>query len=469
VLTWNHPTRGPITTGWITEGANLRHSRQFAYLGAAQSHFFNRRLVITTGYRVDEASDYVFGRTRIFPAGYETSSGINVLDPANVAKTTTRGPTRTYGGVFHVTEWMSVYGNKSTNFGSPRGTVIGPDGLVGPTTKGIGLDTGLKFNLLRNKVSLDLGYFDTSSNNVTEVLNLNLRTADSIGGAYNAVFSALSNPAGTARLFNPNDAAAVAALASNYSLLRPTFNAQGDLLDQASRGYEVRLTANPFPGMRLRATFSKTTRERENLYQVTLPTAAQLRAYIADLQTKNPGVNVGRLYAASDSSQTTIAQSLDNLDERLDLAIDNNSSNFGGGKGSFNIVASYDFQRFLKGFGVTATTVFRSGAYTGVYEVREGGVATGKLLDSQPIFGQSTTDVGLGLRYRTRFTWLRKTGVTLQLNVRNLLDETEPIVRRVNRRVIAPGTPAPTLATSTPGSYFLRDPRSWNLSAKFDF
>jgi hypothetical protein len=104
-----------------------------------------------------------------------------------------------------------------------------------------------------------------------------------------------------------------------------------------------------------------------------------------------------------------------------------------------------------------------------VYEVREGGVATGKLLDSQPIFGQSTTDVGLGLRYRTRFTWLRKTSVTLQLNIRNLLDESDPIVRRINRRVIAPGAPAPTLATSTPGSYFLRDPRSWNLSAKFDF
>ena len=469
VLTWNHPTRGPITTGWITEGENLRHARQFAYLTAVQSYFFKRRLVVTAGYRVDEATDYVFGRQRIFPAGYETSTGINVLDPANVVKSSSRGPTRTLGGVFHLTEWMSAYANRSTNFGSPRGTVVGPDGVIGPTTKGIGLDTGLKFNLFENKVSLDVGYFDTSSNNVTEVLNLNLRTADSIPGAYNAVFSALSNPAGTTRLFNPADAAAVAALRDTYSSLRPTFNAQGDLLDQASRGYEVRLTANPMKGMRLRATYSKTSRERENLYQLTIPAAVQLRAYIADLQKQNPGINVSALYSATDASQTTIAQSLNNLDERIDLTADNNSSNFGAGKGSFNIVTSYDFQRYLKGVGVTLTTVYRSGAYTGTYEVREGGLATGKLLDTQPLFGQSTTDFGLAVRYRTKFTWLRKTGVTFQLNVSNLLDETEPLVRRANKRIIAPGDSVPTLATSIAGSYFLRNPRAWNLSAKFDF
>ncbi len=469
VLTWNHPTRGPITTGWVTEGENLRRARQFAYLTAIQSYFFKRRLVVTAGYRVDEATDYVYGRKRIFPAGYEASAGINVLDPANVAKSSSRGPTRTIGGVFHFTEWLSAYANRSTNFGSPRGTVVGPDGIIGPQTKGIGLDTGLKFNLLANKVSLDVGYFDTSSNNVTEVLNLNLRTADSIGGAYNAVFSALSNPAGTTRLFNPADAAAVAALRDSYPYLRPTFNAQGDLLDQASRGYEVRLTANPMKGLRLRATYSKTQRERENLYQLTLPTATQLRAYIADLQKKNPGINVGALYAANDASRTTIDESLNDFDERIDQTADANSSNFGAGKGSFNIVASYDFQRYLKGFGVTATTVFRSGAYTGTYEVREGGVAAGKLLDTQPLFGESTTDVGLGLRYRTKLAWLRKTAVTFQLNISNLLDETDPMVRRAARSIIAPGATPPTVATSIASSYFLRNPRAWTLSAKFDF
>jgi iron complex outermembrane recepter protein len=48
-LTWTHPTRGPITTGWISEGANLRYARQISTLAALQSAFWNRRLVLTTG------------------------------------------------------------------------------------------------------------------------------------------------------------------------------------------------------------------------------------------------------------------------------------------------------------------------------------------------------------------------------------------------------------------------------------
>ena len=51
----------------------------------------------------------------------------------------------------------------------------------------------------------------------------------------------------------------------------------------------------------------------------------------------------------------------------------------------------------------------------------------------------------------------------------NLLDETAPLVRRANKSISAPGAPVPTVATSIANSYFLRHPRAWNLSAKFDF
>jgi outer membrane receptor protein involved in Fe transport len=200
--------------------------------------------------------------------------------------------------------------------------------------------------------------------------------------------------------------------------------------------------------------------QRENLYKFTMPMAEQLRAYIDDLQKKNPGVNVSGLSTASDP--TTIAESLNNLDERLDLATGNNSTNYGGGGYSINLAASYDFQRFLKGFGVTGTVLYKSGAYAGVYDIREGGVATGKLLGTKPLIGESMLDLGLNLRYRTRLAWLRNTRVTFQLNVRNLLDETDPISRRAGRMVVAPGAPVPTILRD--GSmfvqYFLRDPRA---------
>ncbi len=467
-LTWNHPTRGPITSGWVSEGENLRTARQISYLGAAQSRFFNNRLVLTAGFRKDEATDYVYGQQIVRPPGWEASNGLDILDRSNVRQTTTSGPTRTFGGVIHVTSWMSVYANKSTNFGPPRGNIVGPDAVTPPNTAGEGLDAGLKFEFLGGRIAADLGYFDTANNDVTEVLTLNLNSADSIRGAYNAVFPILNNPAGTARLFNSADPAAVADLATRFPLLRPFYGANADILDQASRGYEFRLTANPMPGLRLRATFSKTTRERENLYRYTLPMASQLRSYIADLQAKNPGVNVGNLATAANPT-TPIASLLDALDQRLDQSIDSLSNNFGGGKLNANLTASYDLPGRLKGFGVTGSARYKSGAYTGAYEIRTGGVATGALLGTVPLFGNSTIDYDASLRYRTRFTWLRRTSVTFQVNVFNVLDESDPIVRRMRTAVIAPGAPAPAAGSLIPSSYFIRTPRAWTLSSKFDF
>jgi iron complex outermembrane receptor protein len=465
-LTWNHPTLGPISSGWVTEGENLRTAHQFSYLAAAQSRFINNRLVVTAGYRVDEITDYVFGQTRVKPAGWTASNGLLALDRTNVAKTKTSGPTHSYGAVFHITPWMSVYGNKSSNFGPPRGNIVGPDALTPPITAGKGLDAGLKFTLLEGKVSLDLGYFDTSSNDVTEVLTLNVNTIDSIRGAYNAVFPILNAPVGSAQLFNTSDPAAAAALKAAYPLLRPVYNANADLLDQASRGYELRLTANPIKGVRLRATVSKTEREREGLYKFTLPIAAQLRTYIADLQKKNPGVDVGNLTGTANPG-VTIARLVDALDQRLDQSIDSLSNNFGGGKYSANLTTTYDFPGVLKGFGTTLSTRYTSGAYTGAYEVRTGGVSTGALVETVPVFGNSTITYDAALRYRTRLAWLRKTSVSFQLNVANLFDQSAPTIRRVSTIVIAPGAAAPT--SFSPSSYFIRTPRTISLTTKLDF
>ncbi|MBL9185900.1 MAG: hypothetical protein JNK23_00335 [Opitutaceae bacterium] len=464
-LTWTHPTLGPISTGWVTEGENLRQARQFSYLGATQSRFFRNRLVLTAGYRFDEATDYVYGQTRVRPPGWEASNGLIALDRTNVAKTTTKGPTRTLGAVVHLTSWMSAYANRSTSFGPPRGNVVGPDAVTPPNTAGKGLDVGLKFELFSERLYLDVGYFDTSNNGVAEVLTLNSNTADSIRGAYNAVFPILNNPAGTAPLFRTTDPSAVEALKAAYPLLRPVYNANADILDQASRGYEARLTANPVRGLRLRATFSKTERERENLFRFTAPMAAQLRTYITDLQARNPGVNVGNLATAANPG-VTIASLLDALDQRLDNAIDTLGNNFGAGRMNANLTTTYDFQKFLKGFGATLSTRYRSGAYTGAYEIREGGVASGKLLQTVPRFGQSTLDYDLSLRYRTRVPWVKNARATFQLNIVNLLDQSDPLIRRARTAVVAPGATPPPI---DPSSYFIRTPRAWTITSKFDF
>ncbi len=474
-LTWNHPTRGPITNGWVPISVGRTDIRQFSWVVAAQSRFINERLVLTAGYRVDDSFSYVFGETRDRSNGWEATNGLQVLDPTNIRKTETKGPTRTLGSVFRIAEWMRVYYNHSSNFGPPRGNVVGPDALTPPNTVGLGSDMGIRFSLFNSKLDLDLNYYDTSNNDVTEVLNINSNTSGTVRGSYNLIFPILNNPnrALSAPLFNSNDPAQVAALVAAYPAIRPVYNANADMLDQASRGYELRITANPMRGMRIRATASKTARERENLYKFTLPLVQQVQIYLKDLQAKNPGINIGALGLAPTSTTPvpdTISQHVTAMVSDLNNLLESNSNNFGGGKLSANLVFSYDFQERLKGWGTTFTARYNSGAYTGSYDLREGGVSSGKLLDTIPVFGPDTYNYGATLRYRTKLSWLNKTSLTVRLSVANLLNDTDPIIRRQSTDFIArPGGPSPTAADFRTTTFFIATPRNWTLAAQFDF
>ena len=51
----------------------------------------------------------------------------------------------------------------------------------------------------------------------------------------------------------------------------------------------------------------------------------------------------------------------------------------------------------------------------------------------------------------------------------SVLDQSSPLIRRVSTAVIAPGALPPKPGAYTPTSYFLREPRRWQLTTKFDF
>lgn len=482
VVTWNHPTRGPISSGWVSVAPNARDVEQYSYSGALQSRLLNNRLVLTAGYRWDDATNFVTNQTkRVKPPGWEATTGLLELDYDKTTESVDEGATHSIGGVFHLTEWMSVFANKSSNFGPPGGRTVGPDATIPEATFGNGLDYGLKFALFNNRLFIDVAYFETSSDGVAEVMNVNLATDGSIRGSYNGVFNILDNPATLTNqapgvvppIFDKDDAAAVAKLRQDYSQLVPFYNAAADLQDQSSRGYELRLTANPTRNIRLRATFSYTNRERENLYVYSLPMAEQLRSFVGALKTANPSRDIGNLVLASAPpavpNTTTVDSYLNTLDLVLDQNIENFGNNFGGGKMQANLTATYDFDGKFKGLGATVSTRYASAAYTGPYEVRAGGLSTGALIATEPTFGNSSINWDLGLRYRTKIGPNRKTNLILQLNVFNVLDQDDPLVRRIRTIVIAPGAPAPTPDQYIPSSYYIRDPRRWQLSAGFNF
>ena len=97
--------------GWIDGAAGTTNSYATqdsdARLAVVQSHFFNRRLVTTFGYRVDSAdiTSYAFGTDPVL------RSSIVDYDVAKATVNSVQGITRTQGAVLHATSWGSLIAN----------------------------------------------------------------------------------------------------------------------------------------------------------------------------------------------------------------------------------------------------------------------------------------------------------------------------------------------------------------------
>jgi len=150
----------------------------------AQSHFWNRRLVTTVGYRTDEGDATSFG----FSTDPVLKTDVVDLDPAKASTNRLKGITRTQGAVLHVTDWFSLIGNRSSNIGIPTFTNrVLPKGTIPDPTEGQGEDYGFSLNLLSNRVSMKAVAFataqqgQTGSGGINARYNLrNIRIADAL-------------------------------------------------------------------------------------------------------------------------------------------------------------------------------------------------------------------------------------------------------------------------------------------------
>lgn len=460
---YHHPTRGIVRSAWVPEvsGGNVYSvgTDLTSMMIGAQSHFFNRRLVLTTGIRRDRNTNLEYGTKQVFPPGWEHSTGYVAIDWDDPTQVRSEGRTNTYGAVLHTTDWLSAYANASTSLGVPRGAVvIGPDGLRPPMPKGEGLDAGLKFELLNNRVFLNLGYFRSQQLDGADRFDVQTTGATTILTNYNAIFQILGNPRGASPLYKSQ-----ADLAA-YPMLRPTWIPTGDLFDMESTGYEARLTANLWDGLRLRAGYSNTTRDRVNLMKYVTPIKEQLVQYLKDLQARNPGVDVYGLNSTANTQP--LGNYLEALLDRYQETYDLNELNFGTSAQRYNFFASYNFNKgWLKGVSTGVGMNHSTGVIAGYYFVRD--PVTGYITSSQPMRGNALTDWNGMLRYATRVSWLgRNTRVSVQLNVRNLLDQQDRHVRRVRNINVGPGDPLPPPEVTI---WFFQTPRSWTLTTRFEF
>lgn len=137
---------------WVTKD-------NFSSMVAIQSQFFDERLVFTGGYRRDESevNAAVAGGERLPNSTNLWRTPHYIFDPSTTERSS--GPTKTFGAVFTPLRWLGLSYNRSQSR-FPQGTVTDILGHPFKPITGDGKDYGVRFNLLGERLSLNLNFYD---------------------------------------------------------------------------------------------------------------------------------------------------------------------------------------------------------------------------------------------------------------------------------------------------------------------
>ncbi len=426
-------------TGWINGAAGTSNSyatqHADARLTIIQSHFLNRRLVTTLGYRVDEAdiTSYAFTTDPVL------KSSIVDYDVANATVNSVKGITRTQGAVLRATSWASLVANWSTNIGIPSFTnKVLPYGLTPDPSKGKGSDYGVSLDLFDNRLSMKAVYFQTKSTGNTGSGGIDARYNQRNIRIADALQPQLVGPG------LPYTAAQWAPIRASI-----TVPVTAAMFDQTSEGYEFSAVANPTSNWRVTATYSYTDRIRSNSsgadaipwygftfagnrqlvegvkqnpdasYTIT-PSAFTVGGTVArwlELASKAPGADLTRLVT---TGTTTAAQEILNIIRDINNDIDVNERRWGLRPHKVSFFTAYDFNTGrLKGLSAGVGYRWRSPNIIGRYA------------DGSEIQGRALEGADAMLRYSHRVSgWRLRGSMSYQINITNLLDQDGIIPQR---------------------------------------
>lgn len=467
----------PVVAPFVTR--NETESLSFAW----QAKWWEDRVVTLYGYRQDSVKSYAARpQQKVFlPLPNGGTAGIPTFDYARNYSVNpeplidTRGISRTFSGVYHATSWLSLTYNQSANF-TPVANPALRNFQNQPAPNGTG-DTreyGVRLYLLDNKLSVALARFENSSRD-------QVRNANSYIGGARQILSRLRDNYRDAG--DPNFA--TLAEAAGYTV--DTGNAS-DTWSFDAEGYELTVIYNPSRNWRISLTGSQNTNTqgvvleslREYLYKTTEPFQglATWRNYVTELRkiaggqasaqfALNPASATDRNQARLDADFIELrANSVESayLDEEVLRGITTSLN----GKYAFNGVTRYSFSRdtFLRGWAVGGNFRWRSAPIVGYERVPDPVTNRPGLRKdvSRPISGVSTLDLGAMVSYDTK-AW-RGTDLRIQLNVQNLLNETDPVLMGVDSDTYGVYGSQDALV---PIRYILVRPRNFVLSAKFTF
>ena len=387
---------------------------------ALQSSFWSERITTTAGVRHDTIKAW---QTDISadPVTDEVLSATRRADP----DTDESEATYTVGAVVALNSWLSVYGNRSTNFkDQPTATLYGDENeqpLVGPL-KGTGLDAGLKFMLLNKRVYATLGWFKVEQSNQAVGFN------GLVDLYVDAIWTAIANNGPGSEIREPHQASG------------------GDTQAVESEGFELEVTANLTPNWRLLFNASKA----EN---ITTGIDARLISYVATHRgewEQNRGLAYDTSRDPGNVGDNTVGALIDDLDSliRLDQAR-NGRQEINARPWSANLFTSYTFPSGrLKNLTLGGGVNYRGDAILGIDQADP--------LNPKEVKGRSYYLVNAMAAYE--FRWLERVTTRIQLNVDNLLDNDD-------LQVLASNYMAGRTNTLT--YYF--EPRRYTLSVTFGF
>ncbi len=357
----------------------------------SQSLLWDDRISIILGARNDHYKHHKVG----------ANTGVVTDDGAS-------GTTYSAGGIYYFVPWLGAFANYSKNF-DPIGPGKNPSLTgqpFGPAT-GKGYEYGLRVSTPDGKYYATLNRYDTQS--AGRITNAKIDFA----GLWKQYYLATATPPDSAK----------------------TTLAYDDTEALDVTGYEVEVTANPTPSLRLQAGYSKPDSK------VVEAMAGQRAYYATNLAAWNT--------AASGSSPD--ATTLKNLLTNAQTTLDNNlagSTKTGLVKYTANVFANYTFlDDRLQGFSVGAGVARTGRQYL-------------TTIGNQKRYSSERTTADVVLAYETK---LARYPLRLALNVENVFDKRDPIVTSYD------GGWKDGAGNPIPNGWYFQTPRTFRLSARLTF